>query len=113
MGMRFSRSDQHYCDPTFLLKQLELDRAVIVSIAHLFSSARFERMKLTPEGEAEQLGRENDFVADCVGKHPDRLVGYFSINLLRDYAPAELEPSGGQTWYGRREAALASLRNRT
>jgi uncharacterized protein len=90
-GMPFSRTDEHYCDPAFVLEELELDRAAIVSMAHLYVSSWLERLELTPEEQTEQLRRENDFIADCVGRHPDRLVGYFSVNPLQEGWLAELE----------------------
>ena len=73
-----------------LVKQLDeigIRRAVVVSDAYYFGAGE---KKPVPNEEA--MARvENDWTAQQVGKFPNRLVAFCSVNPLRDYALAELE----------------------
>jgi predicted TIM-barrel fold metal-dependent hydrolase len=73
-----------------LLKHLDAEgirRAVVLSTAYWFGGATAE---LEPN-EYENVKRENDYVADQVSRFPDRLVGFFSFDPLKEYALEEIE----------------------
>jgi predicted TIM-barrel fold metal-dependent hydrolase len=50
----------------------------------LYSSTWFERLVPTPEKELELVIAENDFIAASIAKHPERLVGFYSLHPTRD-----------------------------
>lgn len=60
-------------------------RGVLLSNAYFFGIPDVE-----VEGEYRKVRAENDFVARQVAMHPDRLVGFFSVNPLADYAFEEI-----------------------
>lgn len=59
---------------------------VLLSVAYMFGLPDVEF-----GDERQKVRAENDFVARQVAAHPDRLVGFFSVNPLSDYALAEIE----------------------
>ena len=68
------------------LDEAGIERGVVLSDAYYFA--------LTPEtlpGEYEKVRAENDWTAAQVAQFPRRLVAFFSVNPLRDYALPELE----------------------
>jgi predicted TIM-barrel fold metal-dependent hydrolase len=69
------------------LDQAEIGRAVVLSIAYLFESPR--RAGLA--NAAGKLRAENDWTAAQVARHPDRLIGFCSVNPLTDTALSEIE----------------------
>lgn len=70
-----------------LLDSAGIRRAVVLSVAYWFDSAR------EPETAAayEEVRAENDWTAEQAARHPQRLVAFCSFNPLRDYALAEIE----------------------
>jgi predicted TIM-barrel fold metal-dependent hydrolase len=91
LGMPFSRADEEYSDAQRVLQNVRAERAIAVSMAHLYSSDGFAELEKVQTSEAECVASENDFIAGCCAQHPDRLVGFFSLNPLREYAQAEFE----------------------
>lgn len=77
--------------PDRLIRELDdagVRRAAVLSVAYWFGSPRRE----TPvENEYAKVKAENDWVAAQCARYPDRLVAFFSVNPLRDYALEELE----------------------
>lgn len=63
---------------------------VLLSVAYMFGLPDVEF-----EDERAKVRAENDFVARQVARHPDRLVGFFSVNPLADYALEEIERCAG------------------
>jgi predicted TIM-barrel fold metal-dependent hydrolase len=61
-------------------------RGVVLSLAYQYG-ARYRRV----EEEQAKVRAENDWVAAQVARYPDRLVGFCSLNPLKEYALAELE----------------------
>ena len=71
-----------------LIEQLDaagIKRAVVLSTAYIF-----EQPSRKADGAAEKLRRENDWTSRQVSQFPDRLIGFCSLNPLKDYALEEL-----------------------
>ncbi len=94
LGVEFSREDAAYTDPALIFESQNISGAFLVSMAHLYASPETEFP--IPEGadagniEQQRVARENDMIARAVAQFPDRAVGFFSVNPLRDYAFAEM-----------------------
>lgn len=69
-----------------LLRRERVQRAVVLSAAYSFGR---------PDGSLppcpEAVSAENDWIADEIAKHPDRLVGFFSVNPLCTSSLQEVE----------------------
>ncbi len=78
--------------PPFTTEELIpiLDADHVQSAAILSNAYFFSRPGATAD-DAHTLRAENDWVAGEVARHPDRLVGFFSVNPLADSALAEIE----------------------
>ncbi len=90
LGMRFSRPDEAYTDSSRIIKQNEVDGAFLISMAHLYSTEDFRTICTTNEMERRLVAAENDHVAVSVARIPSDFVGFFSVNLFRDYAFDEM-----------------------
>jgi predicted TIM-barrel fold metal-dependent hydrolase len=72
-----------------LIAQLDsagMRRAAVLSLAYQFGSPMFE-----VDDEYAKVRAENDWTAQEVALHPDRLVAFCSFNPTRSYAQDELE----------------------
>jgi predicted TIM-barrel fold metal-dependent hydrolase len=75
-----------------------LEKGVVLSLAYFYG---MPEMADSEFNRADFARRENAFVAEQVSRYPDRLVGFFSVNPLMDYAldevryQAELGKLGG------------------
>lgn len=65
-----------------------VQKGVILSVAYLFARGS---LPVPLPDERARLQAENDWVAQQVAAYPDRLIGFFSVNPLRDYALEEIE----------------------
>ena len=65
----------------------EIDRAVVLSGAYGFSNP----FKNPGPDEYTRVRAENDWVSAQVAKYPRRLIGFCSVNPLRDHAMREIE----------------------
>lgn len=63
-----------------------MERGVLISTAYFFGIP-----DVSVENERAKVQAENDYVARQVAPHPDRLVGFLSVNPLADYALDEIE----------------------
>lgn len=63
-----------------------IERGVLLSTAYFFGSPDVDF-----EDERRRVRRENDRVARQVAEHPDRLVAFFGVNPMADYAADEAE----------------------
>ncbi len=70
-----------------------LQRAVVLSVAYWLAS-RYVDPPLADE--YAKVRAENDWTARQVARFPDRLVGFCSVNPLREYAVEELERCAGE-----------------
>jgi predicted TIM-barrel fold metal-dependent hydrolase len=70
-----------------LLDDAGIQRAVVLSVAYWFDSAR---EPVTPAAY-DDVRAENDWTAAEAARHPDRLVTFCSFNPLREHALAEIE----------------------
>lgn len=71
-----------------LVAQLDragIGRAVVLSVAYWFGAPRF-----TLPNEYALVRAENDWTAQQVARYPDRLVGFCSVNPLKEYAIDEI-----------------------
>lgn len=68
------------------LDEAGIEKGVILSTAYWFGSPARK-----VENEQARLAAENDWVAQQVARYPDRLVGFFSVAPLSDYAVDEIE----------------------
>jgi predicted TIM-barrel fold metal-dependent hydrolase len=76
-------------DARFLIAQLDaagIQRAVVLSVAYSFSNPN----KSAVADEYADVMAENDWTSGQVGKYPDRLLGFCSVNPLRPYALDEI-----------------------
>ncbi len=74
-----------------LVKELDaagVPKAAVLSVAYWFGGPGAVE---NPEEELAGVRRENDWVIEQAGRHPDRLLAFVSVNPLKDYAVAELE----------------------
>ncbi len=89
LGMEFSRGDESYTDANLILRQNESAGAFLISMAHLYSTEDFRAICTSGELERRLVAAENDYIAVSVARHPAKLVGFFSVNIFRDYAVEE------------------------
>lgn len=68
------------------LDSANIERGVLLSTAYFFGSPDLEI-----EDERQKVREENDWVARQAAARPDRLVAFFGVNPLADYAAAEAE----------------------
>lgn len=69
-----------------LLDEAGIRRATVLSVAYTFSNpAR------NVADDAAKARAENDWTSREVAQYPDRLIGFCSVNPLRDYALAEID----------------------
>lgn len=64
-----------------------IKRAVVLSNAYWFGS----RISPGLQDEYAKVRAENDWAADQVARYPERLVGFCSVNPLKDYALQEID----------------------
>src|SRR5689334_8123027 len=64
-----------------------IDSAVVLSAAYGFSNP----FKKPGPDEYARVRAENDWVSMQVARYPRRLIGFCSVNPLRDYALREIE----------------------
>ncbi len=62
-------------------------RAVVLSVAYSFANPH----KQLFEDEHARVKRENDWTSAQVSQYPDRLLGFCSVNPLKDHALAEID----------------------
>ena len=70
-----------------LLDKAGIRRAVILSVAYMFSNPN----RPAVEDEYAHVKAENDWTSQQVARFPDRLIGFCSINPLKEYAIPEIE----------------------
>jgi predicted TIM-barrel fold metal-dependent hydrolase len=70
-----------------LLDAAGIRKALVLSTAYWFGHGNGPA---APD-EYERVRAENDSVSQQVARFPDRLVGFFSVNPLKDYAVQEIE----------------------
>ncbi len=63
-----------------------IHRAVVLSVAYSFSNPH----KPNVAGEYEHVMAENDWTSSQVAEFPNRLLGFCSVNPLREYALGEI-----------------------
>ncbi len=68
-----------------LLDQAGMEQAFALSLAYILGQP-----ELKVEEEYQAVKRENNFLALEVARHPERLIGFFSVNPLRPYALLEI-----------------------
>ena len=73
-------------DAVAALDSAGISRGVVLSNAYFFGIPDVE-----VEDEYTRTRAENDFVARQVAQYPDRLVGFFSVNPLAEYALREID----------------------
>jgi len=69
-----------------LLDEANMDRAFVLSGSYILGMNGIEGST-----EYEDVKKENNYLAIEVAKHPDRLIGFFSVNPLKDYAIEEID----------------------
>ncbi len=69
-----------------LLDAAGIGRAVVLSTAYQFGNPNRPRV----DDEYAKVRAENDWTAQQVARHRDRLIGFCGVNPLKDYADAEV-----------------------
>jgi predicted TIM-barrel fold metal-dependent hydrolase len=77
-------------DAVTALDSAGVENGVLLSVAYLFATPELEL-----QDEYRKVRAENDFVAEQVRSHPERLVGFCSLDPLADYALREIERCAG------------------
>ena len=77
-------------DAIAALDSAGIERGVLLSTAYFFGIPDVE-----VEEEYAKVRAENDYVARQVAAHPERLVGFLSVNPLADYALEEIDRLAG------------------
>lgn len=70
-----------------LMDAASIRRAVVLSTAYSLANPH----KAPVPDEREAVRRDNDWTSAQVRKHPDRLIGFCSVNPLRSYAVDEID----------------------
>jgi predicted TIM-barrel fold metal-dependent hydrolase len=89
LGEDFMRVDRRPRTAEDLIAQLDaanITRAAVLSVAYWFGDPT-----LTVADEYLKVRAENDSVAQAVGRHPGRLIGFCSFNPLKRFALDELD----------------------
>lgn len=94
-GARFSRDPRSYTDPVFFCDRHKINKGFLLSMAHLYSTQRVRNLPAVKTNEHRLVSAENDFIGRLAGQHPQRFVGFFSVNPLRDWASDELNRCRG------------------
>lgn len=93
-GAAFSREDADYTDVERVFASQNVSSAFLVSMAHLYASPEGGILPAgdgaTTTTEQQRVALENDWIARAVARVPDRAIGFFSVNPLRDYATDEM-----------------------
>jgi predicted TIM-barrel fold metal-dependent hydrolase len=74
-------------DLVTLLDEAGIERAVVLSLAYQYGNPN----RPPVENEYERVKAENDWTSKEVARFPNRLVGFCSVNPLRDYALEEID----------------------
>lgn len=74
-------------DAVRALDEAGIDKGVILSLAYFYGAPELAGSKFD---NADYVRAENAYVAEQAGRFPDRLVGFFSVNPLADYAIDEV-----------------------
>jgi predicted TIM-barrel fold metal-dependent hydrolase len=75
-----------------LLDAAGIRRAVVLSTAYQFGNPN----RPPVEDEYRAVRAENDWTAQQVARHRDRLIGFCGVNPLKDYADAEIRRCGDE-----------------
>ncbi|MFY9185955.1 MAG: hypothetical protein WAP01_00205, partial [Bacillota bacterium] len=69
-----------------MLDEAGLDRAFILSEAYMLGMDR-----IAGPDEYNDVKKENNYLAIQCAKYPERLIGFFGVNPLKDYAIREVD----------------------
>jgi predicted TIM-barrel fold metal-dependent hydrolase len=86
-----------------VLQKDGVKKAVVLSNAYFFAHSTAKQ-----PADLQLLMAENDQLADAVAKHPDRLVGFFSIGPLAESAFPEIERCAGRKTFAGLKLQLAN-----
>jgi predicted TIM-barrel fold metal-dependent hydrolase len=75
-----------------LLDAAGIGRAVVLSTAYQFGNPN----RPPVEDELAKVRAENDWTAQQVARHRDRLIGFCGVNPLKDYAEEEIRRCAGE-----------------
>jgi predicted TIM-barrel fold metal-dependent hydrolase len=75
-------------DAVRALDEGRVDKGVVLSSAYLYG---LDSLRLAPAEVARLTRAENEFTAAQIAAHPDRLVGFLSVDPLEPAAVAEIE----------------------
>ena len=73
-----------------LLDAAGIRKALVLSLAYQYGNPN----RPAVENEYQKVKAENDWTSEQVAQYPDRLVGFCSINPLKDYALEEIARCG-------------------
>lgn len=69
-----------------LLDEANMNKAFVLSNSYIYGMDQVQ-----DSNEYENVKKENNYLANEVAKYPDRLIGFFSVNPLKDYAISEID----------------------
>src|SRR5688572_19925656 len=76
-----------------LLDAAGIGRAVVLSLGYQFGNPN----RPPVEDEYAKVRGENDWTAQQVARHKDRLIGFCGVNPLKDYAEEEIRRCAGES----------------
>ncbi|HHV59603.1 MAG TPA: amidohydrolase family protein [Clostridiaceae bacterium] len=69
-----------------LLDEAGMDRAFIISVAYISGNDL-----IAGPDEYNDVKKENNYLAIQCARYPERLIGFFSVNPLKEYAAEEVD----------------------
>lgn len=69
-----------------LLDEVGIDKGFVLSSSYIYGMDA-----VNEANEYDKVMEENNFLASEVAKYPERLIGFFSVNPLKDYAIKEVK----------------------
>jgi len=87
LGIPFSKEDYHYSNIDSILKRDGATTIALIGMGYVYGSQEFYKGK---DGH-KALQRENDYLFNASKKYPKRIIPYFAIDPLKEYALEEME----------------------
>jgi predicted TIM-barrel fold metal-dependent hydrolase len=88
MGIPFSKQDHFYSNIDTIFEVTGAGRISLVSMAYVYSSDEFGG---DSDNISEKIKTENNYLAAAKDKYPDRVIAYYGVDPLSQYAIEEIK----------------------
>lgn len=88
MGIPFSKPDAAYADMDSIFARLGSNRVKLISMAYVYSSSEFGTQECNIK---ECVEEENNYLAAAKMKNPDKILAYYGIDPMTEFAIDELK----------------------